>query len=528
MNHSPERIEKVKELRPIVRSGRKALWHNLSEKLKEALFAVLPISAIVLLLHFTVAPLSKSTVWLFLCGMVLLILGMGLFTLGADMSMMPVGERIGAQLTKSRNIKLLVVISFIMGVAITIAEPDLQVLATQIPSIPNSVLVGAVATGVGVFLVLAVLRIVLAKRLAPILLVLYAAVFVLAIFAPSEYLAIAFDSGGVTTGPITVPFILSLGVGIAAVRGGSKDSENDSFGLVALSSVGPIIAVLLLSIFYPSSPTYTSTTTTSVSTFQEALSLFVQEMPHYAKEVLSAILPIAIFFVLFQLLLLHLPRRQTIKAGVGLVYTFLGLVLFLCGVNVGFLPAGKELGTVIASLPNNWILVPIGMVLGLFVVLAEPAVHVLTKQVTEVTGGSVSRNSILACLSIGVSFSVGISMVRVLTGLSIWYCLIPGYAISLILAFIVPPVFTGIAFDSGGVASGPMTACFILPFAMGACEAVGGNVLTDAFGVVAMVAMTPLITIQILGLIYKLRTPAKEEDAPVAATIDIYPDVVEL
>ncbi|MBC8535851.1 DUF1538 domain-containing protein [Feifania hominis] len=497
---------------------------RLLAKIKESLASVAPITALVLLLHFTVAPLGTGTLALFAVGAVMLVLGMGLFTLGADVAMMPMGERVGATLTKSRSLPLLICVGFVMGTVITLAEPDLQVLARQVPAVPDRVLIWTVAVGVGLFLVAALLRIVFQKRLSYVLLALYAVVFGLAIFSNGDFLAVAFDSGGVTTGPITVPFIMALGIGVAAVRGGAS-AEDDSFGLVALCSVGPILAVLALGMFYDSSSgSYAPTPLPAVENLGEALKLFGQELPHYAREVGVALLPIVGFFILFQVIKLRLPKTQMIKMCVGIVYTYVGLVLFLTGVNVGFMPAGSELGGLIASLDARWLLIPIGMVIGFFIVTAEPAVHVLNKQVEEITGGTITRRAMLLTLSIGVAVSIGLAMMRVLTGIGIWYCIVPGYLIALGLTFFVPRIFTAVAFDSGGVASGPMTATFLLPFAMGACEALGGNVLTDAFGIVAMVAMTPLIAIQILGVIYVCK--AKRNPAPEHREEE--PEIIEL
>lgn len=478
---------------------------------------MLPITAIVLLLHFTVAPMTGGTVALFLVGSVLLIVGMALFSLGADIAMMPMGERIGSQLTKTRKLGLLIAVALIMGVAITIAEPDLQVLADQVPSVPNMVLIIAVAAGVGLFLVLALLRIIFQKKLAIILILLYAAVFGLAVFTSEDFLAVAFDSGGVTTGPITVPFILSLGVGVAAVRGG-RNSQEDSFGLVAICSVGPILAVMIMGMLFNSSGGFAADLSIpEVADFSSLMHAFGEGFPEYFRDVGIAIAPIIAFFIVFQIIFLKLPKNQLLKMAVGMAYTYIGLVLFLTGVNVGFMPVGNYIGAQIGSLDYNWVLIPLGMVMGFFVVMAEPAVHVLNKQVEEITVGSISKRSMLLSLSIGVAVSVGLAMVRVVTGLSIWFFLVPGYAIALGLSFFVPKIFTAIAFDSGGVASGPMTATFLLPFAMGACNAVGGNMLTDAFGIVAMVAMTPLVTIQIMGLYYKIKT--KNDSAQLAEGI---------
>lgn len=482
---------------------------NLVEKVKESISSVLPISIIVIILNFTLSPMSKGMFMMFGIGVIMLILGMGFFTLGADMSMMPMGERIGAELTKSRKLLILIVISFLMGFMITVAEPDLQVLAGQVPSIPDAVIIGTVALGVGAFLVLAILRIVFQIKLSYMLFIFYAIIFILAYFTPNDFVPVAFDSGGVTTGPITVPFIMALGLGVAAVRGG-KSAHDDSFGLVALCSVGPILAVLLLGLLYNSSGSYTDVVLTDVESLSEAINVILHILPEFFKEVALALSPIVVAFIIFQTIFLKLPKSQLIKMSVGVIYTYIGLVIFLTGVNAGFLPAGSYIGQSLGSLENNWVLIPIGMVMGFFIVAAEPAVHVLNKQVEDVTGGAISKKAMLISLSLGVAISIGIAMIRVLKGISIWYFIVPGYSIALILTLFVPTIFTGIAFDSGGVASGPMTATFMLPFAMGAAEAAGGNILTDAFGLVAMVAMTPLITIQVLGVVYNIKIKLNE------------------
>lgn len=484
---------------------------NLLEKIKESLSSVLPITAVVLILNFTITPMSAGMMSLFLTGSIFLILGMGLFTLGADVAMMPMGERIGSELTKSRNLILLIIVSFIMGFIITVAEPDLQVLAGQVPSVPDIIIIGSVAFGVGIFLVISLLRIVFQIKLSHVLIFFYTLIFVIAYFTPDSFLNVAFDSGGVTTGPITVPFIMSLGIGVAAVRGG-RSSEEDSFGLVALCSVGPILAVMIMGILYNSSGSYSELAINEVNNLKELFFVYLHAIPEYSLEVLFALAPIIISFLLFQVIFLKLPKTQLIKLSIGIIYTYLGLVIFLTGVNVGFLPIGNFLGNQIASFSYNWILIPIGMIMGFFIVAAEPAVHVLNKQVEEITGGSISKRAMSLSLSLGVSVSIGIAMLRVINSINLLYFIVPGYLISLILTFFVSPTFTGIAFDSGGVASGPMTATFLLPFAMGAAESVGGNILSDAFGLVALVAMTPLITIQILGLIYSIKLKRDEQD----------------
>jgi len=480
---------------------RNTYTERLKEKLKEALQAVLPIMGLVLVLCFSVAPISPSILLCFLLGGAMLIVGMMFFTLGAELSMTPMGERVGTAMTKSRKVWLILLLAFLLGVLITISEPDLAVLANQVPAVPNMTLILAVAVGVGIFLAIALLRMLLGIPLNVLLLVFYIAAFALSAFVPDSFLAVAFDSGGVTTGPMTVPFIMALGVGVSAIRN-DRHAAEDSFGLVALCSIGPILAVMALGmIFRPQDGAYTAPVLPEIFDSVELWQLFQQGLPTYIHEIAVSLLPIIVIFGLFQLLMLKMPRRSLARLGIGLLYTYIGLVLFLTGVNVGFMPAGHYLGQVLAGSRFSWIIIPIGMIMGFFIVRAEPAVYVLNKQVEEMTDGAISAATMGMALSIGVAVSVGLAMVRVLTGISILYFLIPGYALSLGISFFVPKLYTAIAFDSGGVASGPMTAAFLLPLAQGACTAVGGNLITDAFGVVAMVAMTPLITIQILGLV---------------------------
>ena len=486
----------------------------LAEKIKESLASVLPVTGIVLLLLITIVPIDAPILLSFLLGAVMLIFGMGLFTLGADMSMMPMGEYVGSKITKTKKLWMIIIVSFFVGVMITVSEPDLTVLANQISSIKSFTLIISVAVGVGFMLVIAMLRIIFNVRLKYLLLGFYAIVFGLAIFVPESFLAIAFDSGGVTTGPMTVPFIMSLGVGVASIR---ADEDADSFGLIALCSAGPIIAVMLLGLLNNVETVMPEEYVIPVlNDSKEIFWSFATQLPHYALEVGIAVAPIVVFFLIFRVCTGGLGAKWLGKILVGVLYTFLGLTLFLTGVNVGFMPLGNLLGSDLAESSLRWIIVPIGMIIGYFIVAAEPAVHVLTKQVEDETSGTIPGKVLSVALSFGVAISVGIAMLRVLLGIPVLYVLIPGYAIALILSFIVPDIFTSIAFDSGGVASGPMTATFLLPFAMGACEAVGGNIITDAFGVVSMVAMTPLITIQSMGLIYRIKESNLQRETTVA------------
>ena len=469
---------------------------------KEALSAVLPITIIVLLLSVVVSPMPVGTLMLFLFGAVLLVVGMGLFTTGADMSMMQMGEDIGIAMTKTRKLVIVGLVSFAMGVIITIAEPDLQVLAQLVPGIPNLTLILAVACGVGVFLLFAIFRILFQVSLSKMLIICYALALGLSVFAPANFVAVAFDSGGVTTGPITVPFIMAMGLGLASIRG-DRESIEDSFGFVALCSIGPIMAVLILGIcFRPESTNYVAPIIPEVITSQDVTMEFVHNIPHYFSEVIAAVWPIFAVLLIFQLLTRRYHRHQLLRIVIGFVYTFIGLVLFLTGVSVGFIPVGQALGSDIAASSFRWLLVPIGALIGYFIVAAEPAVHVLKKQVEEVSLGAIPGQAVQTYLSVGVAASLAIAMLRVLTGISIYWFLVPGYIAALALTFFTPKVFVGIAFDSGGVVSGPMTSTFLLPFAIGACLN-PERIMTDAFGLVAMVAMTPLLAIQLMGIAYK-------------------------
>lgn len=487
---------------------------KLKEKIRESLSSVLPITMIVLVLSVTLVPMEISTLVLFLTGAVLLIIGMGFFQLGAEMAMTPLGQGVGGRLVKFKSVPMMALVCFLMGAIITISEPDLQVLANQVAAIPNMVLIWTVAAGVGIFMVIALLRILFKIRLSLLLAGLYIFMFILSIFSPSEFIAVAFDAGGVTTGPMTVPFIMALGVGLSAARS-DKDGSNDSFGLIALCSVGPILMVMLLGIFYhPTEAAYTAVQIPELVTTQDVVKEFAKSMPDYAAEVLRSILPVVVVFLIFQIFARSYRKRQVQRMAVGFGYTVIGLILFLTGVNIGFAPVGSLLGGGLAGGVFKWALVPVGIVIGYYIVKAEPAVRVLNEQVEEITGGMVSYKMMNASMSLGVACAVALAMTRVLTGISIYWIVIPGYVLALVLSRFVPPVFVGIAFDSGGVASGPMTSTFLLPLAMGACTAVGGNVVTDAFGVVALVALAPLIAIQVMGLVYARKTKAVYQPAP--------------
>ena len=474
---------------------------NLRKKIIQSVFAVLPVMAVVLIIYFIpLVRLTLTELVAFLICSVVLILGISLFNLGADLAMMSIGESMGSSLTKQKSPYLLLTFSLVMGVLVTIAEPDLSVLVEQVKSVTNGdLLLVGVGGGVGFFLFLGMIKILFKKDIAPILLFFYFLLFAVAALLietdHGAFLPMAFDSGGVTTGPITVPFIMALGIGVASTVGG-KNSGANSFGLIALCSVGPVAAVLLLSLAAKGTIHYAMP---DYSVMAHLGGAFGKTIFNVILNVIKSLSLIVIFFIILQLTVMHLPRKKVNQITIGILYTFAGMVLFLAAVEIGFMPIGHKIGVALAE--NKWIMVGFGVLLGMVVVLAEPAVHVLNKEVEVTTGGTVSKRSMMIALSIGVGISIGLSVIRIIYGFSILYYLIPGYIISLGLSFFVPKIYTAIAFDAGGVASGPLTSGFILPMIIGVSVALRGeqSVLEYGFGVVALVAMTPLITIQILG-----------------------------
>ena len=475
-------------------------------KLKESLFSVIPIIVLVLILNFTVAPMPFWSILLFLVSALVMTLGITLFNLGVDVSLIPIGEHIGSTMVKTRKLPFIIVLTFVIGIFISMAEPDLLVLAGQINGVPNSTIIITVSIGVGLSLVGAFLRILFQLPLSFILIGCYALVFILSTFTGKEFVSVALESGAVITGPIVVPFVMALGLGLASIRG-DKTTEEDSFGLVSICLVGPIITVLILGMFYEPSGG-SAITIPEIQSMGDIASLYNSNFFEYFKQIAVALFPMLFLFAIFQIVKLRLAKETILQISSGTVYTYMGLVLFLISVNVGFMPAGYQLGNVLVESSSPWILIIVGMAIGYFVVAAEPAVFVLKRQVEEITAGAISAKAMGIGLSVGVAVSVGLAMVRVVTGLSILYFVIPGYGFALILTFFVPRLFTSIAFDSGAVASGPLAATFMLPFAIGACDGVGGNVYISAFGIVTLVAMMPVITLQLFGLVYAIKSKA--------------------
>lgn len=493
------------------------------EKLKESTFSVVPIIILVVLLDLTIASIPSWNLILFLISAFVIIMGIALFNLGVDMSLIPIGKHIGSGLVKTRKLPIIIILTFLIGIFITMAEPDLIVLAGQINGVPDAVIILSVSLGVSLALVGAFLRILFQVPLSFILIGCYGLAFILSFFTGRDFISVAWESGGVSTGPIMVPFVMALGLGLASIRA-DKTSEEDNFGLVSLCLIGPIITVLILGMFFnPSGGS--AMTVPDLQSVSGIASLYIRNLPEYMKQVAVALAPMIITFAIFQVARLRLKLKDILKISVGTVYTYAGLVLFLTSVNVGFSPVGYQLGSVLYENNSAMVLILVGMVTGYFVVAAEPAVFVLKRQVEEVTSGAISARAMGIGLSIGVAVSVGLAMLRVITGLSLLYFIIPGYVFALLLTFVVPHLFTSIAFDSGAVASGPLAATFMLPLAIGASEAGGGNIYTDAFGIVALVALTPVITLQVFGLVYSIKSRLAKKAMVVPESEDI---IVEL
>ena len=500
---------------------------TLIEKIKEACTSVLPIALIILLLSFTLCPLENGVFVAFIVGTCLLVVGLGLFSLGAELSMERIGGHIGANLTKSRNIPIIAIISLIVGVLITISEPDLHVLASYTGDMSLPFIL-AVAAGLGVFLVIAVLRLVFGIKFKYVITAGYVIIIILSVVAfivDPNFLAIAYDAGGVTTGAMSVPFVMSIGAGIAAISS-QKDGEDSSFGLMAICSIGPIISVLVMGLaggfkelnYVPHAPP-------AFENSQLMGLAFLEKIPHVTKDVLMGLLPIIAFFLIYQLCTVRVHKKELAQIFIGAGYTFVGMLLFLVGVNVGFMPVGSILGTALATstlFPGaEWLVVPIAMIIGFCMTYAEPAVGVLNKQVEEATSGTIPKKVIPMAMALGVAVSAGIAMLRSLTGISILPFLVAGYVIAVVFTYFCPTIFSTIAFDAGGVASGVMAATFLLPLSIGVCEARGGAVMIDAFGTIALVAMTPTVSIQAVGIMYKLKlrhSQKAESEADIADT----------
>lgn len=476
-------------------------------KTKESFLSVFPIMIIGIILSLTLVKLDIANLFMFILGAIFLIIGMAFFSVGAEISLMKIGEETGKYVTRKRKIWLFIIFAFLLGFLVTIAEPDLTVLAEQ-SGINKYAIIISISIGIGVFLAISVLRIIFQLKISVILIISYGIIFLLGIFVPKDFLPMSFDASGVTTGAMTVPFIIAFGFGISSSRG-DRTSTDDSFGLVGIASIGPIIAIMILGIFMQNTPNATINSLHNIDNIKQFFNVVNINIVKYLKEVLIALSPILLIYLIMNIFIFKQKKRNLISILFGFVITYIGLVLFLAGANMGFLTFGSNFGSQIAQTTYNWLLIPMGLLFGMVIVIAEPAVHVLNNQVDSITDGRITRKTMMVALAVGNGIAVSLAMVRVITGFSIWWIIIPGYLLALSLTLIAPKIFTAIAFDSGGVASGPLTVAFLLPFAIGAAQSIeGANIFQDAFGLVALVSMMPLITIQLVGLIYKIKVKA--------------------
>lgn len=481
-------------------------------KLREVLFSVLPITAIVVILNFTLTPIDNLVMIRFLIGAILIIIGLTIFLFGVDIGITPIGNTMGKAMVKPNKVIIVAIAGLLLGFFISIAEPDLHILAGQVDAVTSgliskSTILVVVSLGIALMLSVGLTRIVYNFRLHKLLTILYGIILVLAIFISPEFMAISFDASGATTGALTVPFILALATGVSKLKKYSKSSEEDSFGLVAISSTGAILGVMIMSILSKTDK-ITGSLENAGTASSSVISPFIHKFPVVAGEVAVALAPILILFLVFQKISFKLSKAAVRKMLFGMLFTFIGLIFFLVGVNAGFMEVGSIVGYELASMDNHAYVILVGFILGMVTILAEPAVYVLTHQIEDVTSGYVKRKVVMVSLALGVALAVALSIIRILIpGIQLWHYLLPGYIISIAMTYFVPELFVGIAFDSGGVASGPMTATFILAFAQGVAESIeGANVLVDGFGIIAMVAMTPLIALQILGFIFKIKS----------------------
>lgn len=495
---------------------------NLANKFKETLISVLPVMAIVVFMGLTIVPLDKVLLLRFVISGFILVLGLTIFLLGVDLGISPMGERSGAELTKKRNLPLLLIVAFVIGFIVTVAEPDIQVFSDQVrsvfPFVNKLTLTFIIGAGVGLFIMIGLLRSVLNISIKIVLFICYLCLFLITIFAPQSFVGIAFDSGGATTGPMTVPFIMALGLGVSSVRSDNKNS----FGLTGIASIGPVLAVIVYSVVLQANGCFNNEsvdqvlqnsteiqTSVPVSFLGQVFIPIGNTVASVLKESVISILPLFALFIVFQIFLLKMTKRQVLRIVIGFIYSFIGLSVFLIGVNGGFMQAGQALGQNLGFLANTkggiwyFVLIVTGLIFGAIIVCAEPAVWCLSEQVEQVSGGTIKRKVLLIFLAIGTSLAIGFSMWRAVSGFNLYYILIPGYILAMILMYFSPSMFSGIAFDSGGVASGPLTSSFVLSFTIGASNGAYGAL--DSFGVIALVAMMPLIAIQIMGIIYKYK-----------------------
>jgi hypothetical protein len=493
----------------------------LAEKAKDVTRTLLPVVILVLLLCLTIVDVEAGVFIRFLVGSAMLLVGLSIFLWGVELAMNPIGEHMSREIATSRTPLKIALLGFLLGFLITVAEPDLLVLGYQIEAasggaLSASVIVYMVSIGVGVLVSLGIFRLLGDMPFNRFMLITYVIIFILSAFVSEEFMAISFDASGATTGALTTPFVLAISLGLANIKGGRHTEEN-AFGLVGIMSAGPILAVMLLSVL--TEQKNIASVEIDVGVAEGVLGPILDALPSIFVESIVALLPITLLFFIFNFTRFKISRDELSRIIKGLLLTLAGLVLFLTATASGFMDMGRIMGMELAGM-SRWLLIGIGFLMGLIVVLVEPAVHVLGQQIEEVTSGHIPLNLIRITLSIGVGLAIALSMVRiVIPEVKLWYFIIPGFALALVLSFVSEPIFVGIAFDAGGVASGPMTATFVLAFAQGAATVIEtADVMIDGFGVIAMVAMAPVFSLMVLGTLFRharVEFPSrKEKEAP--------------
>lgn len=490
--------------------------------------SIIPIAVIVLVLSFTgLAPINNTDYVSLAIGTIIMIIGLSFFQIGAQNGLIRVGEYMGASLSKQKNLIIVIVFAFLLGSLITCAEPSILIMSKQ-AGLDPIILIGSIAAGVGIFVVIGILRIVFHKSLNVWYLAFYLIVFMLLCILQVDpnnhaFLPFIFDAGGITTGSATVPFILALGAGVAMTRGGNR-SKDSSFGLVGLASIGPIITMVIMILINSSgfapyevkpAPLPDMNLVVDFGYIGQRLLGSLLPASDFSTlgsmiEVAMALAPILVIFFVYELIFIKLSLNKVLSLLIGFLVSFVGLSMFLTAVGSTMSPIGLKVGQQLAN-EQDWVIILIAFIIGCVTILCEPAVHVLTTQIEDMSDGQLKKETVLATLSIGVGVAICLSVIRTLIGFSIMYYIIPGYLVSLIMMFIVPDLYTAIAFDSGGTASGPMAVSFVLPLIVGIFSersglTTGVEFYESAFGVVSMVAMTPILAIQILGLASKFKT----------------------
>ena len=483
----------------------------------ETFLTSLPLLAIFIIVCVFVAPLQSAFDYVRLAvGYIGVIIGQSLFLVGLEASVLPIGKEIGASLVKLKKLIFIIFFGVMFGFFATVAEPAMWVLARQtnliVEAIHVTVFVLVMGAGIGIFVGLALYRLVRNISIKAMLFVLYAAIFAMVIFVPPEFIALAFDGSGVTTGDISVPFVLALGLGVSAAlrKGAAQLGENaydDSFGIIGIASAGPIITVFLYGIVLrllhggmPPEGVYNhAELTVNVSDI----------LSRSLLDTVIALVPLIVAFLPLQFFLIKMSRTRFVRVMLGAVPVFAGLLIFLFAIDFGFAFAGGYIGEVFMDPIRagwfRWLLPPIGFVLGVAITLTEPAVTVLADQLQEMIGLRQMTTRLFLAVSIGVSATLAI--VKIMLEINILWFLVPLYIIAIVMMKFSSKMFVGLAFDSGGVVGGALSSAVLTPLTLGVAQAVATaagdkalSILMNGFGILAFISVTPLIAVQVMGL----------------------------